>query len=151
MDNSGLKLLLYFGYGAMLKGLCSDGVNEDFHQKALKYFDGDSSLENDIADDVYVEFPHATRRLIEMSREKNIDRFSGENVHSYVYEIHGREVLPSCAVLSGRVKNVFSDKKIVEIERDKEIFEINYLLSLESTFSIGDEVYFHQGWLIPKK
>jgi hypothetical protein len=149
MVSSGLRFLLYFAYGSLLKGICGD-LNNNFVEKVEKYLDGDTSLEKEIFEEIYEELPHAIPKLHEMARQKKIEPFSLENVRQYIFEVHGCEVMPSCAVISGVVKKIEPVKKEIIVDGHKEEIVVKYLPSLENTLNIGEKVYFHQGWLVPK-
>jgi hypothetical protein len=149
MKSNGLKVLLYFAYGSLIKGICGD-INNNFVEKAGRYLDGDHSLEGEILEEIYEELPHAIPRLYEMARRNKIEPFDLKNVQQYIFEVHGCEVMPSCAVISGVVKEIDPVKKEVTIYSDDREVVVRYLPSLEATFNVGEKIYFHQGWLIPK-
>ena len=146
MKNNGFKKLLYFAYGSLLKGVCSN-LNSNFTEKVGLYLEGDESLEAEIMEEVYEELPHAILNLREMSRENT---FNSENVDEYIFKKHNREVKPECWVIGGIVKSIDQEKRILEVSKNGENFQIQYLSSLEGTFELGGDIFYHHGWLIKK-
>lgn len=149
MENSGLKALLYFAYGSLLKGICGD-LNKGFVEKVEQYLDGDNSLEKEIMEEVYEELPHAVPKLHEMAHQNKTEPFGLENVQQYIFEVHDCEVMPSCAVNSGLAEEIRPERKEITVLSNGKKVVVKYLSSLEGSFNVGEEIYFHQGWLLPK-
>jgi hypothetical protein len=150
MEYEGLKNLLYFAYGSLTKGVCSDSGNVGFPEKVRAYLEGDDSLEKEIIEEIYEELPHAIPELYELAEKKKTEPFSLENVSKYIFEVHNCEVMPACKVMGGKVLSINKKNKKLEVERDGKIFQVNYLSSLESSFKVGGTVYFHHGWAIKR-
>ena len=149
MKNNGLKILLYFAYGPLLKGVCGD-PNDGFVQKVGKYLDGDDSLEKEILVEIYEELIDAIPNLVELARHSGDDIFALENVRKYVFEVHSRGVMSSCAVMAGKAEKIDREKReIAVLSGGKEVM-VKYLPSLEGSMKVGEEVYFHHGWIVPK-
>jgi len=149
MNYEGLKNLMYFAYGSLLKGVCSD-LNTNFTEKVESYLEGGESLEEEIIKEMYEELPHAIQELHELSVRKKTEPFSLENVNEYIFKVHNSGVRLECWVMSGAVKSIDQEKRILEVSRNGENFQIQYLPSLEESFKLGNKVHFHHGWLIKK-
>jgi hypothetical protein len=149
MKNSGLRALLYFAYGSLIKGICGD-INSSFVKKAEKYLAGDDLLKEEILEEIYEELPHAIPKLREMAQRNKTEPFGLENVRQYILKVHSCEVMPSCAVISGLVKEIKPEKGEVIVDGDGKEIVVKYLPSLKGTFNVGEKVLFHQGWMLPK-
>ena len=147
----GFKTLLHFAYGPLLKGLCSDNCDPAFVKKVKLYLEGDYSLKDSIIDEIYEELPRAVPRLHQIAKAagNEEDLFSKEIVNEYVFKVHSLEVMSFCAVKSGAVKSINKKKRTLEIVKNGKTSKVEYLPCLEGSFKVGDEVYFHHGWLIP--
>jgi hypothetical protein len=158
MNNyDGLRTLLYFAYGALLKGICNKDkdFNKNFTKKVRRYLVGELSLKDSILDEIYLGIPNAYRNLNLLAGEDKSNTFSKDNVEKYVFKLHSENEGPmppmySCAVMSGKVKGIDHKKRTLKVSREGETLKISFLSSLEKSFKIGDEVYFHHGWLIKK-
>jgi hypothetical protein len=151
MNNyDGLKTLLYFAYGPLLKGYCTDNYNSEFTENVRRYLEGEYLLKSKILEDIYDELPHAVHELNDLAGEDKCNIFCIENVEKYIFEVHNLEAMSACEVKNGLVKSIDREKKVLEISRNGKTLQVDYVPSLEGTFKLGDKVYFHHGWLIKK-
>jgi hypothetical protein len=69
-------------------------------------------------------------------------------VEKYIFQIHSCEVMPLCAVKKGIIKKIDREKMKLVVSSDDKKVSVRYLQSLDRNLKIGDEVFFHLGWLI---